>query len=176
MTDKSMVDYILATSKTAKSAAKLHDQLLKVDLPDSDLSRRFTSELFGRIPRKAKPTFNSSVSGTGSGVGGSGLGRSNEKEKVALLKKNAEFKLVLDEFDGEDVRKKKSSSLADSDALKVQKKDKKDREKRLRRREDENGSNDAEDDEGNKVIKRSRRYGKCYLCLTLEILKFELMA
>ncbi|KAJ1548605.1 hypothetical protein HK405_002042, partial [Cladochytrium tenue] len=48
LSDSSMVDYCIATATNARSEQKLRAALAAADLPDSDKTRRFVSDLFRR--------------------------------------------------------------------------------------------------------------------------------
>jgi pre-mRNA-splicing factor ATP-dependent RNA helicase DHX16 len=139
ISDRSIVDYIIATARSAKSPAKLLNNLKAADLPDNDKSRQFVNALFNRIPRAA-PSVSSSAAKAAE------LARkAEERERVAMMKKSQEFQLVLDDADegrgggGGDVSVKK---------------DKK-KEKKIRKREDDDKAWE-DDGEGNRVVKRTR--------------------
>lgn len=157
MSERSIVDYVVAigtlfgTSSTkadniassAQSTESLFTSLSSAGLPDTPEARQFVSDLYNRVPRKAKSSAHSAR-------------RAAEKETTQLQKKNASFGLLLDDED----------DLQDSPAIRKDKRDRKDRksEKRTRRKDvDDAWQSDEEDNE--KRRKRIRqaeeeRYGK----------------
>ncbi|ODQ52218.1 hypothetical protein SAICODRAFT_58664, partial [Saitoella complicata NRRL Y-17804] len=54
MSDAAIVDYFIAEASSARSSDILYDKLVGSGLPEDNESRRFTDELWGRAPRKAK--------------------------------------------------------------------------------------------------------------------------
>ncbi|KAJ3217544.1 hypothetical protein HK099_005434, partial [Clydaea vesicula] len=52
MTEKNVVDFIVAIAQKAKSKGDLNKKLLQVDLPENEKTKAFAQQLFDKIPRK----------------------------------------------------------------------------------------------------------------------------
>ncbi|KAJ3098111.1 hypothetical protein HDU97_004295 [Phlyctochytrium planicorne] len=110
------------------------------DLPESDNARRFVSELFTKVPR--------------SGMSAAKLEekkrKAEDKEKTNLIKKNAEFKLLIDQ-------EEESRANADTGEDFGVSKDKKSKSKKSRRK-DENDKAEEDEDSTTVVRRKRRRY------------------
>ncbi|KAJ3191994.1 hypothetical protein HK101_007192 [Irineochytrium annulatum] len=135
LADRTTIDFMIATASNAKSSKKLLASLVSlVDLPDTDQARQFVSELHARAPRSVSRAKEQEKKR-----------KAEDEEKAGMLKKNAEFKLLLEEDEGIEESRKKDKG-----------KSKEKREKKMRKRdEDGNGAWDG-DEEGNRAVKRKR--------------------
>ncbi|KAI8815818.1 pre-mRNA splicing factor [Fimicolochytrium jonesii] len=146
MSESTVVDFVLAAAKSAKSRSSLAKSLQAVDLPATSEAEHFVTELFSRVGRSG-----------GSSSKAAALKKTqrkaDEKEAVRLLQKNQQFSLLLDE---------EGSRPAASTDGSSRKKDKSDRkEKRLRKRDDLESARgwekeEGEDDYGQRPPKRSK--------------------
>ncbi|KAJ3332643.1 hypothetical protein HDU76_013529 [Blyttiomyces sp. JEL0837] len=149
MSDKSIIDYVIATTQSSKSTTKLKSLLQSAGLPDSDSGSRFVNELFQRVPRNVVRKEKVQEMSR----------RKEDLDKVSMVRKNNEFKLLLEDDEG-------VGAGAGGDGGK-EKKRKKDKEKE-KEKEKESGKGKKvrareEDDDawkddgyGNQVVKRKR--------------------
>ncbi|EIN12589.1 hypothetical protein PUNSTDRAFT_26391, partial [Punctularia strigosozonata HHB-11173 SS5] len=61
LADKSIVDYVIASASSSKSAEALFAALNASGLPDTPSSHAFVSEVYSRVPRKHKHKHKSSA-------------------------------------------------------------------------------------------------------------------
>ncbi|KAJ3218005.1 hypothetical protein HDU67_006905 [Dinochytrium kinnereticum] len=142
MADRNIVDFMIASAKSAKSDSKLLNTLqAAADLPQTDHARQFVSDLFQKVPRPRLSAAKEEEKRR----------RAEEREKANLLKKNTEFKLLLDE--DEDVKARKDLDISQD----IKSKDKK-KTKKMRQKDEDDKDWDA--GEGSQVVKRKRKkYG-----------------
>ncbi|KND01288.1 uncharacterized protein SPPG_03097 [Spizellomyces punctatus DAOM BR117] len=139
MSEKTVVDYIIASAKSAKSEAALSRSLEAADLPATADARRFVSELYTRMDR---PLLSSKKSQR----------RAAEKETVRLIQKNQQFGLLLDDdevVDGMDIDGEQSR--------KRDRKEKKEKKKLRKRNEEETAKGWEKDSDDEPPLKRTRR-------------------
>ncbi|KAJ3109118.1 hypothetical protein HDU96_007328 [Phlyctochytrium bullatum] len=140
MSDRNVVDFIIASARSAKSDSKLLNTLQgAADLPQTDRARQFVSDLYRRIPRPKASAAKEDERRR----------KAEARERAALIKKSADFALIQDD----DEHLKAQEELL-ARASKKEKKDKKDKSKSLRKK-DENEGDDGE--EGNQVVRRKRK-------------------
>ncbi|RDX53313.1 hypothetical protein OH76DRAFT_1210748 [Lentinus brumalis] len=136
LSDRSIVDYVVASASSAKSPEALFSSLNASGLPDTPDAHNFAQEVFSRVPRKSKHKKASDSAR-----------RQAEQETKALH--SQKFGFLLDEDDSGVVEvggSKRSSG-------KKEKKEKKDRH--LRKREGD--TREWESDEEEKARKRPRQ-------------------
>ncbi|KAJ3086874.1 hypothetical protein HK102_012296 [Quaeritorhiza haematococci] len=140
MSEKNVVDYVIAIASSAKNPQHLLSQLQQADIPNTPQAQKFATELFTRLPRRSSASSSSSsMSRTASDVREQRQRKESEKETVQILQKNESFKLLLDDDDDmEDVElsRKKSKKKKDREKEKEKEKAKKER-KRLRQKDDD---------------------------------------
>ncbi|KAM3580476.1 hypothetical protein VKS41_007139 [Umbelopsis sp. WA50703] len=122
MSEKTLVDFVIATAQSAKTPESLFSSLQAADIPDTDAARRFAYDLYSRVPRKAK-----------AGSAEKAQRKREEAEMSKIRKANESYSLLLDDEDNEDEREAKR--------LKKLKK----KEKKLRKKEEEDKWADDED-------------------------------
>ena len=85
-----VADYVMSLSRTAKTPQQLLAKLQEADLPSSEATRRFASELFSRAPRQAA-------------AGSSSTAREQRKETIKELRNNEKYAMLSEGDDeGED--------------------------------------------------------------------------
>ncbi|RXW24506.1 hypothetical protein EST38_g1366 [Candolleomyces aberdarensis] len=132
--DRSMVDFIIASAKSAKSAEALYSSLNASGLPDSSDAHQFVNELYTRAPRKSKK--HSSADSARKQI---------EKESKALRSQKFGYLLEEDDQSVEVVKQKSKES-----------KSKRDREKHIRKRDyDEKEWESDEEEKARKRLKAS---------------------
>ncbi|KZT40647.1 hypothetical protein SISSUDRAFT_449486 [Sistotremastrum suecicum HHB10207 ss-3] len=139
LSDKSIVDFVVASATSAKNSGALFSSLTQAGLPDTPAAHSFVNEVFSRVPRKSKHQSSTDSSR-----------RQAETESRALQSKK--FALLHD--DDEDVaplpkEKSKSKSKDKSERSSSSKKD-----RHLRKRDTD--GRDWESDEEEKERKRAR--------------------
>lgn len=139
LSDKSIVDFVVASATSAKNSGALFSSLTQAGLPDTPAAHSFVNEVFSRVPRKSKHKSSTDSSR-----------RQAETESRALQSKK--FALLHD--DDEDVaplpkEKSKSKSKDKSESSSSSKKD-----RHLRKRDTD--GRDWESDEEEKERKRAR--------------------
>ena len=85
--ERTMTDFVLSLSKSAKSASSLLAKLHEADVPKTAATQRFAAELFSRR------------SGASSSSSGKDSSREQRKETLNLLKQNESYGFV--DADGE---------------------------------------------------------------------------
>ena len=146
VSERTLVQYVIAIASSASSSSSLFEKLVEADLPNDERSRNFAKELFDRVPR-----LNSKKAA-----------KSRKSEILAVHRKNASFQLVdggedlIDDADS--ARASKRSSKRDKDKDKVEVRDKPASRKRHIRQRDEldNDKDWASDDENPTGSKRQR--------------------
>ncbi|CAO3668808.1 unnamed protein product [Umbelopsis vinacea] len=123
MSERTLVDFVIATAQSSKSPEALFSSLQAADIPSTDEARRFAYDLFARVPRKTKAASSEKAQ------------RKREEAEMSKLRKaNESYSLLLDDDeDDEDQREAKR--------LKKLKK----KEKKLRKKDDEDKWADDED-------------------------------
>ncbi|KAI8591110.1 pre-mRNA splicing factor [Geranomyces variabilis] len=140
MSERTVVDYIIAASKTAKSQAALRRALEAADLPHTPEANQFVQDLYGRVER---PSAASAAAGGGASAASKKAPRkAQEREAVKLLQKNQQFGLLLDDDDEDD----SSAAAAASEKLSSAKRDKK--ERKLRKRDEAASARGWEQEDG----------------------------
>ncbi|PCH40145.1 hypothetical protein WOLCODRAFT_16331 [Wolfiporia cocos MD-104 SS10] len=137
VSDRSIIDYVVASASSSKSPEALFTALNASGLPDSPDAHQFAQEVFARAPRKSKHKKASDSS------------RKQAEEQAKLLR-SQKFGFLLDEDD------QGSSSLMREDKVRTSgrssAKDKKERHTRKR----EGDAREWESDEEEKARKRAR--------------------
>ena len=88
--ESTMVDFICALAKNARSASALLTKLHEADVPANDRTKRFAAELFNRVPRQAAGKLPDAA-------------REQRKEQLDLLKRNEQYEMLgAEDDDGED--------------------------------------------------------------------------
>jgi pre-mRNA-splicing factor ATP-dependent RNA helicase DHX16 len=142
LADRSIIDYVVASATSAKSADALFASLSASGLPDTPDAHAFTTEVFARAPRKHK--HKSAVAGSS---------KKSEKETKALRSQKFDF-LLEDDKDNADVVKLKKEK---------KEKSKKEGEKAERHTRKRNYSEkEWESDEEEKERKRRREADDAY--------------
>ncbi|KAJ2923133.1 hypothetical protein H1R20_g13965, partial [Candolleomyces eurysporus] len=142
--DRSMVDFIIASAKSAKSAEALYSSLNASGLPDSSDAHQFVNELYTRAPRKGKKHSSADTAR-----------KQAEKESKALRSQKFGFLLEEDDQSVEVVKQKSKESS----------KSKRDREKHIRKQNyDEKEWESDEEEKARKRLKASEEeeYGTRY--------------
>ncbi|KAI0335856.1 hypothetical protein GY45DRAFT_708738 [Cubamyces sp. BRFM 1775] len=135
LSDRSIVDYVVACASSAKSPEGLYVQLNASGLPDTPDAHNFAQEVYARVPRKTKQKKASDSAR-----------KQAEQEAKALRAQRFDFLLEEDNPNGAVVDVGRSSSKSD-------RKEKK--ERRLRKREGD--TREWESDEEEKARKRPRQ-------------------
>ncbi|GAO47206.1 hypothetical protein G7K_1416-t1 [Saitoella complicata NRRL Y-17804] len=133
MSDAAIVDYFIAEASSARSSDILYDKLVGSGLPEDNESRRFTDELWGRAPRKAKVA---SVS-----------------KKDAAPKKQERYALLLDD-DEEEAAPVASVSRRDRE----KDRDRERRKERVRRKDDREDRWASDEEEREERERKRRRH------------------
>jgi pre-mRNA-splicing factor ATP-dependent RNA helicase DHX16 len=89
-----LADFVLSLSKSARSPAALLQKLHEADVPQSEATRRFAADLFGKVPR----------GGPSSEGAAAAAAKKQRKEAIGLLRQNEAYGMVSDgeDDDGED--------------------------------------------------------------------------
>lgn len=82
--EKSLSSYVLALAKKAKDVPSLVKELQNADVPMNPQTQQFAKDLFSKVPRTGpSQTANQKA----------------DQQKMALLKKNSSYSLIIDEED-----------------------------------------------------------------------------
>lgn len=139
MSEKTIVEYILVLSQSAKSPDQLADSLLtNADLPDNNQTRAFANELYHKVPRKAKKLQSDTLSR-----------KVKDKETIKVLQKNDSFKLLLDDDEDQDIQ----SGL-------LQKKPKKDKKTKKSRTKEPGNAWESDPEDGLSVMRKKQKEAK----------------
>ncbi|RUS17612.1 hypothetical protein BC937DRAFT_89743 [Endogone sp. FLAS-F59071] len=134
MSERNLVDYVIAIAQTAKTPEALFASLQATDIPATDSARQFASELFARVPRKT-PSYSSSKSQR----------KRYEEEMLQMHKKNDSYKLLLDEpaEDGGEDRE-----------LRRARKELKKKDRKLRKKEESENAWESDQEDKDRVVRR----------------------
>ncbi|KDQ11123.1 hypothetical protein BOTBODRAFT_177594 [Botryobasidium botryosum FD-172 SS1] len=148
LSDKSIIDFVIASASTAKSPDLLFASLKDSGLPDTPDSHQFVQEVFSRAPRKTK---HKSASAT------SEVRKRTEKEAKEL--RTQKFSFLLDDDESGSVVETKKSKGKEKEREKNRDKDKErdvkeKKERRIRKREAD--GKQWESDEEEKARKRRK--------------------
>ena len=139
MSDRSIVDYVIASANSSKSPEALFTSLQASGLPNTSEAHTFIHEIFSKVPRKSKSRAPTSDSAR----------RQAEKEAAQL--KSKKFSFVLDEDEG-------ASAPHEGPSHGGRGKDSSGKKQRRLRKRDTDGR-DWESDEEEKAAKRRRADG-----------------
>ncbi|KAJ3018695.1 hypothetical protein HKX48_002738 [Thoreauomyces humboldtii] len=143
MSERTVVDYIIASAKSAKSRSALGRSLEAADLPAGPDTQSFVAALYNRVDRPAKV-----------GSKKAAPRKTAERDAVKLLQKNQQFGLLLEDEgdDGVSVAEAKGDHRSSKSRDKSEKKDRK-----LRKRDDDESARGWAEEEGEApAVKRVR--------------------
>ncbi|KAG0269632.1 hypothetical protein DFQ27_002853 [Actinomortierella ambigua] len=141
MSDRTTVDFMITSAKTAKSPEALASQ---IGLPSSTDAQQFARELFARTPRAAKKSSSSSSTSA------TAANRKKEREAIQMLEMNDSFGLMLDDDDNNDKDKMKKKKK------KKEKREKSDQPQESGRREPKEENEEERKDDSSKARKRDK--------------------
>ncbi|KAL5520016.1 hypothetical protein ACEPAG_1676 [Sanghuangporus baumii] len=142
LSDKTIVDYVIASASSAKSAQSLFSSLHAYGLPNTPDAHEFVSEVYSRVPRKSKHKSSSDAAR-----------KQAEKEAKALRAQKYSF---IEDDDGVDVGiaiSQKDKSKSNGKESRPKEKEKKERHVRKR----ETDGRDWESDEEGEVARKRLR-------------------
>lgn len=134
LSEETLVDYFIATAKSASSPNALFATLQSVaDLPSTPAIKGFVKDLHDRVPRPARSSAGSLQAKER---------KARDKDSVSLLRKNQSYGLLMDD---EDIEQQDDS--ADTASKKKKKKKDKSSSKKLRKKEEDVGEWDPEEED-----------------------------
>ncbi|KAI9495489.1 hypothetical protein BDB00DRAFT_235398 [Zychaea mexicana] len=148
MSERTMVDFIIATARKSSSPDALYSSLQAAGAPSDDSARRFALELYGRVPHKQSTSVAAAAA-----VAAKAQRKKEEKEAAKLRKANASFQTLLEE------PTHTRDDDQDDDQRRLRKMEKKLRKKQKREKEESNALM-SDDDTEIKTTARDRKRKK----------------
>ncbi|THH11649.1 hypothetical protein EW145_g518 [Phellinidium pouzarii] len=134
LSDKSIVDYVIASASSAKSPQSLFTSLHAYGLPETADAQSFVSEVFSRVPRKTKHKATAESAR-----------KQAEKDAKALLKQKYSFVVDEDGADSNVAPLKKEKGKVKEKVKEVRTKERKERHTRKREMDGRDWESDEED-------------------------------
>lgn len=147
MSETTMVDYIYVLATSSKNPNDLYNSLIQMDIPATAEAKKFSNELYSRVPHKKKVNVEKQKR------------IKKDQEIINTLNKNSSYKLLIDDDDEEDnenesdskerkhkkKHKKRKHSKDKGEGEEREEKDKK-KKKHIRRKDDEELNKEWESD------------------------------